>query len=247
MRLDPQRALRAEDPLDQLEALRLTYGAARPQDVLAGVYAEFPDQVALVSSFGADAAVLLHMVAEIDPGFPVLMLDTLMLFEETLDYQTELSERLGLTNVQNLRPDPEDVKGADPTGTLHQYDTDACCEIRKVMPLDRALARYPVTISGRKRFQSATRATLEVFEAHDDRLRINPLAAWTRAGPPRLHGRARPAAASAGAEGLPVDRLRPLHHAGEAGRGSAGRALARQREGGVRHPLRRRRPHLPGG
>ena len=60
------------------------------------------------------------------------MLDTLMLFEETLDYQTELAERLGLTNVQNLRPDPEDVKGADPTGTLHQYDTDACCDIRKV-------------------------------------------------------------------------------------------------------------------
>ena len=179
MRLDPQRALKAEDPLDQLEALRLTYGEARPQDVLAGVYAEFPDQVALVSSFGADAAVLLHMVAEIDPGFPVLMLDTLMLFEETLDYQTELAGRLGLTNVQNLRPDPEDVKGADPTGTLHQYDTDACCEIRKVMPLDRGLARYPVTISGRKRFQSATRATLEVFEAHEDRLRINPLAAWS--------------------------------------------------------------------
>ena len=85
MRLDPQRALRA-DPLDQLEALRLTYGSVRPQDVLAGVYAEFPGEVALVSSFGADAAVLLHMVSEIDRGFPVLMLDTLMLFQETLDY-----------------------------------------------------------------------------------------------------------------------------------------------------------------
>jgi len=178
MRLDPQRSLPA-DPLDQLEALRLTYGAARPQDVLAGVYAEFPDQVALVSSFGADAAVLLHMVSEIDPGFPVLMLDTLVLFQETLDYQAELAGRLGLGNLQNLQPDPEDLKGADPTGTLHQYDTDACCEIRKVMPLDRALARFPVTVSGRKRFQSATRAAIEVFEAHDDRLRINPLATWT--------------------------------------------------------------------
>ena len=234
------------DPLNQLEALRLTYGGARPQDVLAGVYAEFPDEVALVSSFGADAAVLLHMVSEIDRGFPVLMLDTLMLFQETLDYQAELGARLGLTNVQNLQPDADDLEGADPTGTLHQYDTDACCEIRKVMPLDRALARFPVTISGRKRFQAATRAGIEVFEAHHDRLRVNPLAAWTRPGHPRLHGRARSAAASAGAQGLPVDRLCPLHHAGEAGRGSAGRPLARQREGRVRHPLRRRRPHLPG-
>ena len=178
MRLDPQRALRA-DPLDQLDALRLTYGQARPQDVLAGVFAEFPDQVALVSSFGADAAVLLHMVAEVDRGFPVLMLDTLMLFQETLDYQAELADRLGLTNLQNLTPDAEDLKGADPTGTLHQYDTDACCEIRKVLPLDRALARYPVTVSGRKRFQASTRANIEVFEAHDERLRVNPLATWT--------------------------------------------------------------------
>ena len=177
MRLD-HATLRA-DPLGQLDALRLTYGAARPQDVLAGVFAEFPDEVALVSSFGADAAVLLHMVSEIDRNFPVLMLDTLMLFQETLDYQAELSDRLGLTNVQNLRPDPADLRAVDPTGTLHQTDTDACCEIRKVQPLDRALARFPVTISGRKRFQSATRAAIEVFEAHDDRLRINPLANWS--------------------------------------------------------------------
>ena len=178
MRLDPQRALRA-DPLDQLEALRLTFGGARPQDVLAGVFAEFPDQVALVSSFGAEAAVLLHMVAEVDPDLPVLLVDTLMLFQETLDYQADLADRLGLTNLQNLTPDADDLKGADPTGTLHQYDTDACCEIRKVLPLDRALARYPVTVSGRKRFQASTRANIEVFEAHDERLRVNPLATWT--------------------------------------------------------------------
>ena len=177
MRLEPVIPRRA-DPLDRIEALRLTYAGAQAQDVLAGVYAEFPDEMAVVSSFGADAAVLLHMVSEIDKAFPVLMLDTLMLFPETLAYQAELAALLGLTNVQNLTPDPEDVGGADPTGTLHQYDTDACCEIRKVLPLERALVRYPVTISGRKRFQAATRATLEVFERHDDRLRINPLAAW---------------------------------------------------------------------
>ena len=224
--LIPTRALRA-DPLDQLEALRLTYGGARPQDVLAGVYAEFPDQVALVSSFGADAAVLLHMASEIDPGFPVLMLDTLMLFQETLDYQAELAGRLGLTNVQNLQPDPEDLTGADPTGTLHQYDTDACCEIRKVMPLDRALERFPVTISGRKRFQSATRAGDRGLRGTPRPAADQPAGGLDRPGHPRLHGRARSAAASAGGQGLPVDRLRPLHHAGEAGRGSARRTLAR--------------------
>ena len=111
MRLEPVIPRRA-DPLDRIEALRLTYAGAQAQDVLAGVYAEFPDEMALVSSFGADAAVLLHMVSEIDKAFPVLMLDTLMLFPETLAYQAELAALLGLTNVQNLTPHPEDVGGA---------------------------------------------------------------------------------------------------------------------------------------
>ncbi len=103
MRLDDCTALRPR-PLDQLDGLRLAYRGARPEDVLAGVYAEFPDEVALVSSFGADAAVLLHMVSRIDRDFPVLMLETQMLFPETLAYQTELSAHLGLRNVRNLRP-----------------------------------------------------------------------------------------------------------------------------------------------
>jgi phosphoadenosine phosphosulfate reductase len=119
------------------------------------------------------------MVSEIDPGFPVLMLQTLMLFQETLDYQLELADHLGLTNVQNLYPSPADLAMSDPDGTLHRRDADACCEIRKVLPLDRALARWPVTISGRKRFQASTRARIDVFDEHAGRLRVNPLAEWT--------------------------------------------------------------------
>lgn len=177
MRLDCG-ALRAT-PLDRVDALRLTYDGASSEDVLAGVLAEFPDQIALVSSFGAEAAVLLHMVSEIDRTLPVLMIDSLMLFEETLDYQRELSALLGLGNVQHLRPDATDLARLDPDGTLHQRDTDACCVIRKVAPLDRALRRWPVTISGRKRYQASTRARLEVFEADGERLRVNPLAYWS--------------------------------------------------------------------
>jgi phosphoadenosine phosphosulfate reductase len=74
-----------------------------------------------------------------------------------------------------------DLLRLDPDDTLHQRDTDACCEIRKVAPLDRALRRWPVSITGRKRFQAATRAALEVFEWDGDRLRVNPLAHWSAA------------------------------------------------------------------
>lgn len=177
MRLDNCAALRPR-PLDQIDGLRLAYRGARPEDVLAGVYAEFPDEVALVSSFGADAAVLLHMVSRIDRDFPVLMLETQMLFQETLDYQRELSEHLGLRNVRNLTPDAAEVSREDPDGTLNAFNADACCDLRKVRPLDRALRRWPVTITGRKRFQASTRAGLEVFEADGPRLKVNPLALW---------------------------------------------------------------------
>src|SRR5690606_14984697 len=98
MRLDPDVS-RGARPLDRIEALRLTYVGARALDVLAGVHAAFPGQVALISSFGADAAVLLHMAATVDPAFPVLMLETGMLFPETLAYQRTLADRLGLGDV----------------------------------------------------------------------------------------------------------------------------------------------------
>ena len=178
MRLES--ALRAS-PLDRIDGLRLAYAEARPEDVLAGVLAEFPGDVALVSSFGAEAAVLLNMVAELDRDLPVLMIDSLMLFPETLQYQRDLAAHLGLTNVQHLHPDAADLARLDPDDTLHQRDPDACCVIRKVAPLDRALRRWPVTITGRKRFQASTRAALGVFDADATRLRVNPLAHWRAA------------------------------------------------------------------
>jgi phosphoadenosine phosphosulfate reductase len=173
------RELLHGDPVDRVAGLNLTWRNARAEDVIAGVAAEFPGQVALVSSFGAEAAVLLGMVAEVDRDLPVLMVDTLMLFEETLDYQRTLSAHLGLTNVQHLRPEATDLARLDPDDTLHQRDPDACCVIRKVAPLDRALRRWPVAISGRKRFQASTRSALQIFEADGERLRVNPLAHWS--------------------------------------------------------------------
>jgi phosphoadenosine phosphosulfate reductase len=179
MQLDLGYLNQRSRPLDAIEALRLTFGDAAPKDVIGGVIGEFPGRVALVSSFGAEAAVLLHMASKVDRDMPILLIETLMLFEETLEYQMTLSKVLGLTNVQHLRPDPADLARFDPNDDLNQRDQDACCEIRKVLPLERALALWPVVISGRKRFQAATRANLDVFEADGDRLRVNPLAHWT--------------------------------------------------------------------
>lgn len=136
------------------------------------------DRIALVSSFGAESVVLLHMAAVIDRATPVLFIDTEMLFTETLVYQNELAERLGLTNLRILRS--ADIATHDPDGTLHRTDPDACCALRKAAPLNAALDGFQGWISGRKRYQSAGRAALQFFEPEDgtDRIKINPLAHW---------------------------------------------------------------------
>ena len=139
--------------------------------------------VAVVSSFGAESAVLLHLVAQVDPAVPVLFLETGKHFPETLAYRDLLVERLGLTNLIDLTPDADDLAKKDDSGLRWSYDPDGCCEIRKVKPLAKALAGYDATITGRKAFQSSTRANLPRFEidASDvhGRLKINPLIDWS--------------------------------------------------------------------
>ena len=139
----------------------------------------FPGRIALVSSFGADSAVLLHMVAAIDPSTPVVFVDTGMLFPETLAYRDRLVTRLGLTDVTTYTPSAEDLAEQDPESFLWAREPDQCCHIRKVLPLARALEGYDAWISGRKRFQAETREALPVVEAEGPRTKINPLADWS--------------------------------------------------------------------
>ena len=136
-------------------------------------------QTALVSSFGADSVVLLHMVSVIDRATPVLFLDTEMLFPETLDYQRNLAAKLGL-EVQIIRPDRNQTFLKDPNNRLHAHNPDACCDMRKSLPLTRSLEPFDAWITGRKRFQGGQRAALEFFEADgENRIKINPLAHWS--------------------------------------------------------------------
>jgi phosphoadenosine phosphosulfate reductase len=138
-------------------------------------------RVALVSSFGAESVVLLHLVSVIAPETPVLFIDTRMLFAETLDYQRELAEKLHLCDIRTIRANPARLALDDPDGSLHQFNTDACCGLRKVEPLERALAGFDGWITGRKRYQGSSRDAVEFFEAEGTRrIKVNPLAHWGR-------------------------------------------------------------------
>src|SRR5262249_9772460 len=136
---------------------------------------------AVVSSFGADSAVLLHLVAAIDRATPVLFIDTGRHFAETLEYRDRLRAYLGLTEVRNIGPTAEEVARLDADASRAIWDPDGCCAFRKIAPLQRALAGFDAWITGRKRFQTATRLDLPVFEEDPPHIKINPLAGWSGA------------------------------------------------------------------
>lgn len=161
-------------------ALEAAHGHADAPEIVALALRDlYAGRVALVSSFGAESAVLLHMAARIDRHVPVIFLDTGRHFRETLAYRDRLVDRLGLTGLRSIGPSAEEARARDPYLALAEQDPDACCAFRKVAPLAKALAPYLAWMSGRKRYQAGTRAGLRVFEAAGAHIKINPLAGWS--------------------------------------------------------------------
>lgn len=163
-----------------LESLRRDYGHLGGADLLAPMLREvFPGRIALVSSFGAESAILAHMVAEIDPATAILFVDTGRLFPETLEYRDTLIEKLALTNVLTVGPTAEEVAAQDRDGELYAIDADACCAFRKIEPMERGLRGFSAWITGRKRYHGGERCKMASIETTDWRIKINPLASWT--------------------------------------------------------------------
>ncbi|KUO56221.1 MAG: phosphoadenosine phosphosulfate reductase [Sphingomonadales bacterium BRH_c42] len=164
--------------------LNRMFRGSSTQEMLQSVIRDgLAGEIAVVSSFGAESAVLLHLIAQVDPSVAVLFLETGKHFPETLAYRDTLVSHLGLTNLVNITPDIPELTRKDETGLRWSYDPDGCCEIRKVRPLAKALAAFDASFTGRKAFQSQTRASLPRFEIDSSdaqgRLKINPLIDWT--------------------------------------------------------------------
>ncbi len=136
-------------------------------------------RAAAVSSFGAEAAVLLHLISRVQPDLPVVFLETGQHFFQTLAYRRELADRLALTDVRDIAPDADALSAADPRSDLWRSAPDACCAVRKVQPLAQALDGFDTRITGRKRYQNRQRADLMPFEAVGGVLTVNPLARWS--------------------------------------------------------------------
>lgn len=174
-------AQRPEHKDEYVKRLNQTYGDLDAEDFLRHmIHDEFAGRIALVSSFGTEAAVLLDLVARVAPDTPVIFLETGMHFAQTLQYKKKLTELLGLTNVLDIVPDEEDLRAEDPDNSLWQWDTDKCCHIRKVLPLNKALLDFDVWINGRKQMHGGQRVRLPRVELNGKHIKVNPLARWTR-------------------------------------------------------------------
>jgi phosphoadenosine phosphosulfate reductase len=168
------------------DALNARFAGVEAGEMLRQLFAEGTlGRVAVVSSFGTESAVLLHLVAQADRSIPVIFVDTLKMFPETLEYRDTLVAYLGIENSSVVTPDPAVLAAKDGTGLRWSYDPDGCCAIRKVEPLARAKRGLDAWISGRKAFQSVTRQNLPRFEVEDaedgrGRLKVNPLGDLTK-------------------------------------------------------------------
>jgi phosphoadenosine phosphosulfate reductase len=193
--MQPQRHFETAQPsgsfVDPVAPLSLAARAARlnarwaeastEQILEDALTKEFPGHIALVSSFGAEAAVLLHLAAQVDRNLPILFLDTGKHFMETLTYRDILVGRFGFTDARSLEPDAADLAREDPAGDLWSRQPNRCCALRKVVPLEKALSEFDGWITGRKRYQNTERAALPFAEISGDKIKINPLANWTEA------------------------------------------------------------------
>lgn len=176
----PQYLGGTPSPQVSLKNLNREYGHLEAQELLLPLIKDvFLDNVAVSSSFGAESAILLHMVSQIDPATPILFIDTKKLFDETLAYRDRLVHKLGLKDVRIVRPSNKEILEQDADGKLWQTNPNACCAMRKVAPFEAALQEFSAIITGRKRFQSSTRQSIDVIEHDGTHFKINPVARWS--------------------------------------------------------------------
>ncbi len=159
-----------------VERLNAELRGKGPHEIIRVALREFGRKLTYVSSFGAESAAMLGLIADVDQGMPIVFIDTGMHFHQTLHYRDTLGQVLGLTDIRTFHPVKDEVKAVDPKGVLNKTDPNACCDVRKVRPLAPALEGFDAWITGRKRFHGGGRTKLPVVEYFEGRYKINPLA-----------------------------------------------------------------------
>jgi phosphoadenosine phosphosulfate reductase len=153
-----------------------------PTATLEWAFAEFGEGLAIATAFGAEGVVLIDLAVRVEPRPHVFFVDTGFIFPETNELRRALEARYGI-EIRAVEPEltpqqQEDVFGA----RLWAFDSDFCCSIRKVDPLDAHLEGFAAWATAIRRDQTEARAATRVVERDERRgvVKISPLAAWSR-------------------------------------------------------------------
>jgi len=162
-------------PTELISSLNKRCLGLDPEKILEVSIRKFKSKITYICSFGTESAIILHMISKINKNFPIFLLNTHFLFPETIVYKNKLLKKFSLTNCSDIFPDESLIKKKDPENNLWKNNTDGCCEIRKVKPLDKALKNYSSWISGRKSYHQGQRIDLNPFELLNEKIVVNPL------------------------------------------------------------------------
>ena len=161
------------------EKLNGEFESKPSEDLIRWAVQEFKPDLAMSTSFGAESAVLLHLVTQIHPTIPVLFTNTGFHFKETLEHRDRLVKQLNL-NLRELKPEMPTEEFLAKNGKLYERDPDSCCAQNKIAPFEKALKDYKAWITGIRHNQAATRRTAQFVENYRDKLvKVNPLLNWT--------------------------------------------------------------------
>src|ERR1044071_6124026 len=120
-------AAATESPEQKVDRLNAELRGKSAQEMIPAAVREFGRNITYVSSFGAESAAMLGLIAEVDPGMPIVFIDTGMHFQQTLQYRDDLRDFLKLSDIRTVHPVKDEVKAVDPKGVLNKSDPDACC------------------------------------------------------------------------------------------------------------------------
>jgi phosphoadenosine phosphosulfate reductase len=158
------------------------FRTASPQELLSWAAERWDNRMALSSSFGGAAGmVLLDMTAKLAPETTVLYIDTGLLFGETYQLVEQVRERYDIDPVPVRSARTVDQQANEHGPALWERDPDRCCQLRKVAPLAEALTAYDAWITGIRRGDTATRANAKLIEwsAKYQLVKLNPLVFWS--------------------------------------------------------------------
>lgn len=166
-----------------IAALNTRLEAQSAEDRVRWVVSEFPDEVALSTSFGVQAAVMLHLVTRVDPQIPVVFVDTGYLFPETYRFAAELTEKLQL-NLRVYSPAQTAARQEALYGKLWEQGVEGLEKygrINKVEPMNRALRDLGsrAWLTGLRRGHASSREGLPVIKRQNKILKVHPIIDWS--------------------------------------------------------------------